>query len=306
MRLPKLRATRQYNDMQDTFLGYNHNERIRENEWHDMQNISPRLFPMFAPRQPRSTVKALTTAHGMIARDAVVYVDGDSLYINNNKVIGLVLTDTPKTLINMGAYVIIMPDKKFVNTQDTSDMGSMESEFSSTGNIAYTPSRVDGTDIDMDNVLVSATPPTTPDNGDYWIDTSDINHDVLKQYSSLSDTWTDIPSVYTKISLTGIGSYFKLNDAVMIAGCIFSGTDETSISQISALNGSKIIYAIGTNYIIVAGLLTNVYTQTEGMITVKRKIPDMDFIIESENRLWGCKYGVVDNKTVNEIYLSAW
>jgi len=28
----------------------------------------------------------------------------------------------------------------------------------------------------------------------------------------------------------------------------------------------------------------------------------MDFITESGNRLWGCKYGVADGETVNEIY----
>ena len=33
-------------------------------------------------------------------------------------------------------------------------------------------------------------------------------------------------------------------------------------------------------------------------------MPDMDFVIESGNRLWGCRYGVVDGKPVNEIYAS--
>lgn len=31
-------------------------------------------------------------------------------------------------------------------------------------------------------------------------------------------------------------------------------------------------------------------------------IPDMDFVIECKNRLWGCKYGVVDGQNINEIY----
>ncbi len=34
-------------------------------------------------------------------------------------------------------------------------------------------------------------------------------------------------------------------------------------------------------------------------------IPEMDFVIEAKNRLWGCKYGIVDNEPVNEIYGSA-
>ena len=34
----------------------------------------------------------------------------------------------------------------------------------------------------------------------------------------------------------------------------------------------------------------------------RRTLPDMDFVIECKNRLWGCKYGLVDGKPVNEIY----
>jgi hypothetical protein len=33
-------------------------------------------------------------------------------------------------------------------------------------------------------------------------------------------------------------------------------------------------------------------------------MPDMDFVIESGNRLWGCKYGPQGDKIVNEIYAS--
>lgn len=31
-------------------------------------------------------------------------------------------------------------------------------------------------------------------------------------------------------------------------------------------------------------------------------VPLMDYVIECKNRLWGCKYGMVDNEMVNEIY----
>lgn len=31
-------------------------------------------------------------------------------------------------------------------------------------------------------------------------------------------------------------------------------------------------------------------------------VPEMDFVIECKNRLWGCKYGMVDNEMINEIY----
>jgi hypothetical protein len=51
--------------------------------------------------------------------------------------------------------------------------------------------------------------------------------------------------------------------------------------------------------------LDKVTTQSvsQGKITVSRKMPVMDFIVESNNRLWGCRYGTnEDGDVVNEIY----
>lgn len=302
MILPRLRITRQYNDVQDTFFGYNNNLKTRESEWADMNNVSPRSFPMFAPRTPRSTVKTLTSANGLIARDAIVYVDGATIYVNDLAVTGLVLSTEPKTLVSMGAYIIIMPDKKYVNTADFSDYGSIESSMSYTGDITIVPARVDGSYFFVS--VIGVDPPVAPANNDYWIDTSMEQH-TLKQYSAMSDTWTVVPSTYVKIEIPGIGAYFSDNDGVNIAGIEFSGTDPDLVKQIPLLNGSKIIYAKGDDYIIVAGLLSAVQTLTGITVTVKRVMPSMDYLTESENRLWGCKYGVVDGKTVNEIYACA-
>ena len=55
--------------------------------------------------------------------------------------------------------------------------------------------------------------------------------------------------------------------------------------------------------LVVPGMIASQATQTEEM-TVRRSVPEMDFVIESGNRLWGCRYGVTDGKAVNEIYAS--
>ena len=39
-----------------------------------------------------------------------------------------------------------------------------------------------------------------------------------------------------------------------------------------------------------------------GKRILRRTVPDLDFVVESENRLWGCKYGEVDGEMVNEIF----
>jgi hypothetical protein len=59
-----------------------------------------------------------------------------------------------------------------------------------------------------------------------------------------------------------------------------------------------------SDWIVVKGIIDNAITQDKP-ITITRKMPYMDFIIESGNRLWGCRYGKNANEEiVNEIYAS--
>ena len=89
---------------------------------------------------------------------------------------------------------------------------------------------------------------------------------------------------------------------------LFDKDDGIGISgaALDALNGVKLISAIGgdektPDYIVFPGLLDEAYTQNEGFVTISRTVPDMDFVIECRNRLWGCKYG----EDLNEIYCCA-
>lgn len=299
----------------DAFGGYNHNLRIGAGEFYDMKNLTSSYFPLLANRASRGEVRQLTNPLAMIGKAQIAYIDGNSFYYNGVNITqyftakGLSISTNssmlPKRLVGMGAYICIFPDKLYINTEDYSDCGSMESAYGFTAGstpISYTMCKMDGTAYDTPTV--SAETPINPTNGDLWIDTSTTPHS-LKTYSSLSDMWTAIPTVYTKISATGIGASFSEYDGVTISGCQYSGASPTLIQQIDDLNGSKIIYARDTNYIVVIGLLDAAYEQTAGTISVSRTVPDMDFITEAQNRLWGCKYGIVNGRTVNEIYCCA-
>jgi hypothetical protein len=111
--------------------------------------------------------------------------------------------------------------------------------------------------------------------------------------------WVSIATTYVKISSRGIGKDFKQYDGVTISGI--------KSEALQSLNGTMALWGCGDDYIIVVGILDEVTTQAkaDGAVTIVRKMPDMDFIIESENRLWGCKYGEGSNhEMVNEIYAS--
>jgi hypothetical protein len=93
---------------------------------------------------------------------------------------------------------------------------------------------------------------------------------------------------------------FKEYDGVNISGAYFDD-----------LNGSKIIYAVGGDpttsydYLVLIGIQEEQYTQTGAEIHVSRKVPDMDFVCEAQNRLWGCFYGNDGTQNINEVYCCA-
>ena len=80
------------------------------------------------------------------------------------------------------------------------------------------------------------------------------------------------------------------------------GTTDTNADadQLDKLNTTNIIYGCGEDYIIVAGLLHSVHT-LENTLVCEMKIPDLDYICEANNRLWGCSYSEKDGTLTNEI-----
>ena len=295
MKFPILEEIKTSRTMIDTFRGYNHNLRIAENEFYDMENLTSNHYPILSPRAARGTAITNITPQAMIAKDSLCYIDGTNFVINEYS-IDLGLTEGEKQLVSMGAYVIIMPDKKYINTLDHTDKGDIEAEFVTTDDVTFSICTIDGADYEN----ISDTKPENAKNMDLWLDTSSIPHS-LKQYSETSETWVTIPTTYIKISSRGIGTAFKQYDGVTISGI--------KAEELQSLNADMVIWKCNAeeDYIVVIGMLDAVTTQTEaeGAITVSRKMPNMDFVVESENRLWGCRYGVaVNGEVVNEIYAS--
>ena len=77
-----------------------------------------------------------------------------------------------------------------------------------------------------------------------------------------------------------------------------SGNDEKT--DLDFLNTTNIVYGCGEDYIIVAGLLRRSVTLADGL-KVELKVPDLDYICEANNRIWGCSYANVDGTLTNEI-----
>lgn len=309
MLLPAMQEIQTSREWLDVFSGYNHNLRIADGEFYHMTNMSGEDYPILSPRARRGIYIASTESpRGLIAKDSLCYVDGEDFVINERRVPLKLTVDYDedgrlknKQLISMGAYVIIMPDKKYVNTNAfESDYGNIEESFVLPEGelVKFKYSMADGDAYET--VTGSVAPAITEEmlNGTKpipaWIDTSSHPHQ-FKIYSTATETWSAIATTYVKIEADGIGAKFNVGDSVTIGGIV--------IEVAKKLNTSAVIVSKGTNYIVVAGMIDDEGEQGSGL-TVVRAMPNMDFVIESGNRLWGCYYGVKDGKIVNEIYAS--
>ena len=308
MSYPTLRVLPSSREMVDVFKGYNHNLRIEDGEFYDMKNMTSDHYPILSPRGKRGVYATPANPQGLIAKDALCYVDGGDFVINEYHVdmkLSTAKDDCPKKLISMGAYVIIMPDKMWVNTEDHS-FGNIEAEFTTDSIVTFTLCRVDGSDYGVSDI--GDDEPADPKNMDLWIDTSSTPN-TLKQWSETSGMWVQIPTTYVKIASAGIGKAFEQYDGITISGLkdtelydYNSGDKLADTSQLSDLDGSAVVWDKGDDYIVVVGILDKI-TTISNQITISRKMPNMDFITEAGNRLWGCRYGPAANgDIVNEIY----
>ena len=306
MKYPTLYTRQSERQMVDTFKGYNHNLRIGDGEFFDMKNMTSDHYPVLSPRGKRGVYASPAKPTGLVAKDALCYVDGSKFVINEYPV-EMHLSDEPKQLISMGAYVIIMPDKKYINTKDLSDFGNIEASFTASS-ARYAMCKVDGGEYGK--IMKQAAPPENPDNMQLWIDDSSTPH-VLKQYSTTSATWVQIATTYVRISTPGIAASFKQYDAVKISGLPLQLSDmnEQTCVLWDAYHDpgdEELSRAEGTNdYIVIVGILDEAIEKYESELKLERTMPEMDFVIEANNRLWGCRYGVANNgEVVNEIYCS--
>lgn len=296
---PKLTEQRQQTLTTEAFLGYDHDLKLSDGEFYDMENLTSDCYPLLAPRVRRGTVQALSGMQAICARDRLCWVQNQVLHINGASMEAYMpsvnIKAGEKQLVSMGAYLCIFPDGIYFNTEDYSDNGYMGHE--NTVDAAETPISVSLCLADGQALTLSfsqAAQPESPSNGQYWLDTSGSLH-TIKQWAEASGQWVSVPTVYVKLAANGIGKGFKQYDGIEISG--LSGNE-----QLKKLNGSQILYGADESSIVIVGLIDQAAEVTSGTVKTARRVPDMDFITECGNRLWGCKYGVADGKTVNELY----
>lgn len=287
MWFPKLEPAQASREMLTVFRGFNANPRISEGEFAAMENMSAEGYPLLTPRRKRAIFARPDRLQGLTAKESVCWVDGSKFVLNGYPVelhLSTRAEDCPKRMVSMGAYVVIFPDKKYINTLDISDTGNLEAEFTAESAV-FQAAEADGTPLIPAYVQPEA--PENPENMALWLDNS---ANVLMQWSGGTGMWVEVEQTFVRISAPGIGGAFRVGDGVTLEG-VPAGVPENAV-----------ITACGADFVAVPGLLSS---QIAAGVTISRRLPPMDFVIECGNRLWGCRYGVnAAGDVVNEIYAS--
>jgi hypothetical protein len=294
MEFPTLQEVSRYRDMTTVFGGYNHQISCQEGQFYDMKNMSSKYFPVLSPRENRGIVRAFTNPQGILDKEDLWWVDDKVLYRNGvaQTLEGIELTDGKKVLAKMGAYIIIMPDRVWCKTNDDDgnhECGYMENKVEKSS-VSISICEASGKSITYHDAEYYKN--NEPKDGDYMMSVNADGKPSLKVYSATTSIWMTVASTYVQLNATGIGVGFEKGDGIKITtNQISDALKNIFINEEEDGKWSTNTYIIDRtdNSITIPGIISEKFASFYDMvITVERKVPDMAFITECNNRLWGC------------------
>ena len=307
MEHPLLNVIQQKEEMITNFTGYNHTLTATEGSYYDMRNMSSDYYPAMSPRSRacRSSLSSMFDKfQGMVDREGVIWwVNNQKLYKSYplEEISGISFTEKFQQIVKMGTKLVFFPDKKWYDTAVLNSYGSLELsvDISSSSTPAEHPlniwyAREDGSFIWASGIEA---------DGEYKIENSS-GAPAVYQYSDTTKTWNAITPVYTAISVSDTSfSGFNEGDGIKIT---LKSSDLTSYEKqnifvnhnyTSCSGVFTILKKPGGNTIVLPFTLDVSHVDTTGTLetftfsnpaSISRNVPDMDFVIECQNRLWGC------------------
>ena len=314
MYLPELPAMKNSRRQMRVFGGLNETFGCTEAEYAAEQNFSSRDFPALSTRTPRRKLRALDKADGMYHLNGFLLIGGGSLtYIPDSGeapvVRSGVLREGKKSLVGIGTRVLIFPDKVAFDTADGT-LKALGAVWSGSASVEITPCDAEGKTYTVNRWGLEE--PEDPADGEVFLkvtaESSPWNADgVLEVYSSSLERWTAVTLDCCKISAVGIGAEFAVWDTVTV-----KGTAAAAAGMCDDLDGEKVLYDAGADWLMVRitpggehfyGRLLQTGTSavwssldgkssltysSEEPLQCERRVPDLDYLTECDNRVWGC------------------
>jgi len=235
----------------------------------------------------------------LLSDNKIAYLDGNVLYYGSESFdfSQWMKTDDEQQLVRFGAYILIFPEGLYANVESGTDYGALYAKYDAPTGVKITYEQSTATGTELQNAAASEKAPESPAAGDYWLCTA-AGSEGLNQYNANQKSWSPVTATYIKVTIPGanLKSLFSEGDAVYLN------------TKYPDINSGSLIVALGTDYFVVSGLMVGAVTAQETTdaswtLTINRKIPDLDYVCISGNRVWGCcrKYEH-GNQMLNEIY----
>lgn len=314
MYLPELPALKNSRRQMRVFGGLNETFGCTEAEYRAERNFSSRDFPALSTRVPRRRLRDQESADGMYHLNGFLLIGGGGLTYTPDSgaepvVRQGVLTEGKKSLVGIGTRVLIFPDKVAFDTADGT-LKPLGAAWTSSESVEMTPCDAEGKTYTVSRWGLEE--PEDPADGEVFLkvkaESSPWNADgVLEVYSSSLERWTGVTLDYCKISATGIGADFAVWDTVTV-----EGTAAAAAGLCEDLDGEKVLYDAGEDWLMVRitpggehfyGRIlqtgteaswssldgkSNLSYSSDKPLRCTRRVPDLDYLTECDNRVWGC------------------
>lgn len=215
---------------------------------------------------------------------------------------------TEVQLLSFGVYILIFPLALYFNTRDPKDYGMLSEEYvagKQESQVKFTMCDANGEEI-----TASTEEPENPENMDYWLDTEEK---CLYQWSESLAMWVSVSATYIRIEIAyeelpenPFPQMFAEGDAVFMNSSLEDINKGSIIQKLGQVTGED--GKVTGGYIVVKGYLSGQIVEevsSEKTLYFRRKVPEMDYVCVSNNRVWGCRHGISeDSEAVNEIYAS--
>lgn len=247
-----------------TFGGINRANGTPLGEWDRLNGFDLTAYPALRTCLPYaySDIVSLGEITGYTYRNGIlVYTTADGIYLDGKGTLTAIegLSAGDKTLVNIGAYIVILPDWSLINTADTENPVTMAKGAVLTGNLL--------------EYNQNQTKPTVSIYKLFYVDapTTEVTASGLAVGDSVKLSWTYGKRKMSKqltINNIGIESY--------------TGSGMTSIGfDTSDMPNTMWFYTEGR-------AMDQFRVPRITGATIQRVMPDLDYVVEYNNRLWGC------------------
>ena len=303
-------------NMLRVFGGLNETYSCTEAEYSAGINFSARNFPALSTRLPRRKLREEADLNGMYHLNGLLTVCGRDLVYTPDDTDEMKVTlkdaveDGRKTLVGIGTRILIFPDKLAFDTasRKVSALGAVWSGKNTS--VEFAPCDAEGKVYEVSGC--GPAEPDKPTDGQLFLRVEDpekpwSSESTLEVYSKASGNWSAVVLDYCRISAKGVGTDFAAEDTVTLTG---SAAEQAG--QWNELDGDRIVYDAGADalrvkadpggewfygrltrtgaavrWVSLDGSVSREFVSAE-VVELERRVPDMDYLTECDNRVWGC------------------